>query len=297
MNSKLKTFMMTLVLIPCIFIFAGCNPAQLDQKIKLDTRGRYAETTGSTAKEALENSNILDVYASGILNFKSSLDITLTLNNQSMQFSMTFFTTTKLINTTQTKFEQALRIRGTVTDESNITTSYLISMYTISITDSEDDNNDSLENYIEYSITEANNPAETGKYKIVDQGIEELENIASIPAGTLFEILDQYMPSAPDDDSWDELWANDDVTYAVASNSRTTKVRITTPEVKDGNTIITPTSNLYYVIENNEFVGLQTDKITLNLPDFLITADLSLAVFDGTIDMPDFSEYVVYSDD
>lgn len=290
MKTKFRTFLMSLVLIPCIFIFAGCN-AQLDQKVSLDTRGNYTDATAGNAKAAVEESDIADV-ANEQAGFRLSMDFSMSSEEVgSINGSITNLNTIKELNATQNKLESAMRMRMSGKME-NQNFNMQASTYSISTIDSENSENNTIANYIDFSMSGEDGKTMTGKYKYEDE-IPGMDDFAEIPQ-MMLSLLSTYLPTAGSTSSWNALWNNNEYKYAVATSGKTTKVRITTPEVKEGNTVIAPAGSIYYIIEDGKFQGVQTEKLTMTMFGMSITFSFGFALFDGNIEMPNFADYQEY---
>ena len=166
------------------------------------------------------------------------------------------------------------------------------STYSISTIDSENSENDTIAHYIDFSIPGEDGKTMTGKYKYEEE-IPSMDYFDEISQMMLPQIY-AYLPTAKSTLAWNALWNNNEYKYAVATSGKTTKVRITTPEVTEGNTVIVPACNIYYIIEDGKFQGVQTEKLTMTLGGASITFSFGFALFDGNIEMPNFADYQEY---
>ncbi|MBR7091178.1 MAG: hypothetical protein IKC79_01850 [Clostridia bacterium] len=290
MSSKFRTFMMALILIPCMFVFAGCN-AQLDQKVSLDTRGNYSNTsTPANAKAAVEDSNINEVNIS-TSSLRMSMDFAITMQSIVTEGSMTYIIKATKSSETKTKYESAARIRANA-QTGEINESALISCYNIRDIDSDNSDNNSIKSYIDYNVTDPADPTKklTGKYDIsTNHDIADVTDTFDDLMDVTMDTINNYLPNS---DGWTAVWSNNKAQYAIATSGNTTKVRITTPAVKDSDDkVIVPEANVYYIITDGKFVGIQVEKITLTFGPISITCSFGLTTFDGNIDMPNFNDY------
>ena len=283
---------MTLVLIPCIFIFAGCNPAQLDQKVQLDTRGNYTEVTAADAKAAVEDSDINEAIDSDNMSMRMYIDFSVNTADTNMSGYMTYLFKQSSTATTN-NMESAMRMKMSGTEDgkqANVT----FSIYNIASHDSANPDNDSMKTYMDFTMPDFSDPNKTmtGKYDVSENEIPGVSSMTGFLSEMMLSITTSFLPMDPL--TWAAMWDDTDRNFAIATSGKTTKVRITVEEVKEGNEVITPEANIYFIIEDGKFAGIQVDNFTMGEGDESTSVSFAITTFDGEIQKPNFNDYASY---
>jgi len=258
MNNKFKSFLLALVIFPCILSFVGCGEGQLDQNVNLDTTGNYS--TDATAEELGTNLNSLDISESGFAGgYKLTVSLALAKVDPANASGVTGnFNANLIIKGSATSLNAALKVTGGFTAVDNTTENIDMKAYLIA---NEQDQNA----YVNGSYGD-----NTMKAKFGSQYFTEL--------------MDQIMDNLPSGigeggaDFSTVLTGASSIKKAISGT--TVKYQVVAP--------ITETTNatMYFVFENGVFAGCSVSNLVITEGTQTYTISVALVTFSGEIDFP-----------
>lgn len=282
MNSKFTTFLASLIIIPCILIFAGCNPVeQLEQKVNIDTGGNYQTSTAQATWDAISGADFSTLNTDKG-NFRLQFDF-------SFQFDQNTTYTGKIAciskQNTDGSTHIASRIRlNTVVDEQ--TKEDVLTKYMILQPDSSQEKD---KHYIDYSFAESGNKYATGKYDITEHSTIDNDRYILLQ-GTMDHVImtitDCFMPNNETLPDSDHVWAVANTIFKLSTKDSTTKVQLNLPESQ---------GNVFVVIQDNKFSGMLAQNASINYYGFNCKINGGIITNDQDVEFPDFAEYIVYT--
>lgn len=284
MSSKFRTFLMTLTLIPCLFIFAGCTPvAQLDQNVSIDTRGNYQNSSAETTWDILKDINYsnIDLEDGNVrLNFSFTCSIP---DTDDISGTVSFILRNIKVNNDETIVINAIRTKINTT-VNNQPKQDIITEYHIFETSS---SQDTEKHYIDYSFALPDDKYETVKYDVSETGtmfdekVQLYQEYWQLPIMTVDDLI---LPSNGSTPESGHLWTTPNAEYKLSNQSNITKIRVTTPD-----------GHLFIVSQDNKFYGLQATNLKLSADGIVVTLTGGMEVFQQDVELPDFSEYNQYT--
>ncbi len=259
MNAKIKTFLMSLVLLPVALCFSACG-APLDSKASVNISGNYNQE--SSAQELQDYANDEKIDDDSFLNsFKLSIDLA-TSGDNAQNVSMNLICKTTSTNVTETY----LKFKMSDSKNSGNMTMY----YTIETTGTGTSGNA----YVDMDFG-----SKKGKYKF---------DINSYMFQSLAEMTKPYMSLSKNYNfsSVESLNLIDDKAVMKAVSGNSTKFKVTLVSGDD-------TADLYYVFENNKFIGFQIINYTYTDSSETTTINLAMCVYDDDINF-DTNGYTDY---
>ena len=260
MNAKIKTFMMALVIIPVALCFAACG-GQLDSKASVNINGNYNETvTQEDLNSYLSASTTdMDSISSG---YKLSFDMS---TSNAIPSESGIINCVMIFKQTDTKQELSMKLN--LRNGDNSQTMYA-SAYIVT-------ENEQTVLYFDGDM-QLDKQHIKGKYKFEGEMANQLSTFLEF-YGQFANIFQPEMNSGLN---------IKEIKKATTDNSAKFKLTVNTIEDK--------TADVYYVFENNKFVGFQVN----NYQDYMdsdntLTISAAMCVFNDNIDFNTngFGEY------
>lgn len=231
MNTKIKTFLMALVLLPATLIFAACG-GPLDSKASVNVSGNYNQESSVEDLQAYANAETTDIES--IQNgFKLSLDLAMDVDGQKATFSLNSIT--KIGETT---FEKYTKLTVKSGKESMSMTFYMTG---------EKSETDKATVYADINMDNKMD----GKYKFSVNDFKNKVDLYDVVAG-LTNVTEEFSL----DNIGTDLELSGDKAIMKSVTDNTTKFKVTLASCED------KTADLYYVFENNKWVGFQINNYT-----------------------------------
>jgi len=256
MNKKFKSFLLALVIFPCVLSFVGCGEGQLDTAVSLNTSGDYS--TNATAEELGTSLNALDVSEDG---FVGGYKLTVSVNVANIDPTSTAPTgsvnANLIVKGTATSLNAALKVTGNMTQSG---ANQPIDLKAYLIANEEDQNA-----YVNGSYGDNTLKAKFGS-----------EYFASI-----MEQITGNLPSGEGESAVDfaTILAGAS-TIKKATSGTTVKYQVVAP--------ISETTNatMYFVFENGVFAGCSVSNFVSTTDTNTITVSVTLVTFSGDIEFP-----------
>ena len=256
MNTKIKTFLMALVLLPATLIFAACG-GPLDSKASVNVSGNYNQESSVEDLQAYVNDATTD--AESIQNgFKLSLDLAMDVDGQKVTFNLN-----SIMKMNETTCEMYTKLTGKSGKESLSMTFYMIGekSETSEITGTV---------YADINMGSEMN----GKYKFSIKDFESRPDLYGVVAGLTAVTEEFSLDNIKNLES--SLSGDKAIMKSVTDNSTKFKVTLSSGDDK--------TADLYYVFENNKWVGFQINNYTYTDNSMgVITVNCSMCTFTDEI--------------
>ena len=281
MKTKLKTFLMALVIVPCAFIFAACGGDQLSQKANINVEGDYQTATAQNVQDAINAESLdYDTITNGMhLTFDLTMTIPAEFNNGTPATITANVSVIYNITETEnggTKNTSAMRLSSNGNGEN-----VRISVYTIS--EQESASAEPTESYyVEMSSKEM-----SGKWSLDASDLETLDADIAELIYTLEGYNNMVSSMTPNTEGIEESILAEGNEFEIATTDNTTKIKIKTPEIED---VTTTPSYTYYVFEDGVFKGMKIENLYFEF--FMpMTINATMVAFDGEVELPDFSKF------
>ena len=262
MKSKLKMFLMALIILPCAFVFSACGGDQLSQQANLNTNGSYTATNLTEARNATsENVNNENIYNG----YRASMNISMVFSTYEIKYNTNLIYKQTKQNNEIEKLEIAMRTTATLNNETVKTDIFSINT-----------KND-INTYVDIQ-----SPYINGKFAY-KQSIDEITTIG-FDASMFEELIENHMPNINVN-----LWTNSNF-FEISKSDNSTKIKIKVPagNYKGHNYA---EANVYYVYENNIFQGFKIENLTINSITYYMQNNITVCPFTDEIQYPDFNQF------
>lgn len=245
---------MALVLLPATLIFAACG-GPLDSKASVNVSGNYNQESSVEDLQAYTNAETTDVES--IQNgFKLSLDLEMDVDGQKVNFSLN-----SIMKTGETTYEMYTKLTGKSGKESMSMTFYMTG---------EETETDKVNGTVYADINMGSEM--DGKYKFSAEYFENKADLYGVVAG-LTAVTEEFSLS-----NIENLGLSGDKAIMKSVTDNSTKFKVTLASGDD------KTADLYYVFENNKWVGFQINNYTYTDNSMgVITVNCAMCAFNDEI--------------
>lgn len=234
MNTKIKTFLMALVLLPATLIFAACG-GPLDSKASVNVSGNYNQESSVEDLQTYVNAETTDT-TSIEASYKISMDMK-NLQRQKVTSSIN-----AIVKYSGTKYEMYAKVSSKLGGETASMTLYMIG---------EQATTDEGIAFAGNVYADINLGTKSdGKYKFTIEQFEQMEGLSGMLEGFGGAEMFDF------DNIGTDLTLSGDkaIMQSVTDNTKKFKVTLASGEDK--------TADLYYVFENDKWVGFQINNYT-----------------------------------
>jgi len=256
MNKKFKSFLLALVIFPCVLSFVGCGEGQLDTPVTLNTNGDYS--ADATAEELGTNLDGLNISEDGFVGgYKLTVSVAFANTDPTSTNPTGSVNANLIVKGTATSLDAALKVTGSVTADAQ-TQNIDLKAYLIA--------NDQDQNaYVNGSYGENTVKAKFGS-EYLSSMMEGL--IGNLPSGDGEDAIDFASVLAGAS------------TIKKATSGTTVKYQVVAPIDETTN------ATMYFVFENNVFAGCSVSDLVITTESTTVTVSVALVTFSGDIDFP-----------